>query len=378
MQRLSLMVLDGEMRSTLGIVRSLGGIGIPITVGSNNPLGRSNFSRNVKSYFIYPADNSEAAHDVIVNEIKKQNPDILMPIFDNGWSIVFSHYEEYESMTRIVPNPGGKLFKHLLDKAHLADTAEKYGVPIPKTYRPVSIGETRSLSTGLPYPVLLKPRISNSGEGIMAVSTADELLAALGRMKEMHVIQEYIEGEDLELTILCDHGEPIAGATYLSLRNAPLPYGPPVACLSIKDDILMSIGKDFLKKIGYHGVAHLDFRRDRRDGQLKLLDFNARLAGTNEISTVTGIDFAHLQYLMAAGRTIKPCFEFELGKEFRWIFPGELRHLAQTPDKWKTIKNLIKWKNIKMDISITDPMPHLSMVLDGIRKGRLGMKLSKK
>jgi len=196
-------------------------------------------------------------------------------------------------------------------------------------------------------------------------------------MKEMPIIQEYIEGEDLELTILCDHAEPIAGATYLSLRNAPLPYGPPVACLSIKDDILMNIGKDFLKKIGYHGVAHLDFRRDRRDGQPKLLDFNARLAGTNEISTVTGIDFAHLQYLMAAGRTIKPCFEFELGKEFRWIFPGELRHLAQTPDKWKTIKTLIKWKNVKTDISIMDPIPHFSMLLDGIRKGRLGMKLSK-
>jgi len=372
------MVLDGEMRSTLGIVRSLGGKGIPITVGSNSPFGRSNFSRNVKSYFIYPADNSEAAHDVIVNEIEKQNPDILMPVFDNGWSIVFSQYEEYESMTRIVPNPGGKLFKHLLDKAHLADTAEKYGVLIPKTYRPVSIEEARILSTELPYPVLLKPRISNSGEGITAVSTVNELLTALGRVKEMPVIQEYIEGEDLELTILCVHGEPIAGSTYLSLRNTPLPYGPPVACLSIKDDSLMNIGKDLLKKLGYHGVAHMDFRRDRRDGQPKLLDFNARIAGTNEISTVTGIDLAHLQYLITAGERVEPCFEFEVGKEFRWIFPGELRHLAQTPDKWKTIKKLIKWKNVKMGISITDPMPHLSMVFDGIRKGRLGMKLSKK
>jgi len=373
LQRPSLMILDGEMRNTLGIVRALGRKGISITVGSNHSLGRSNFSKNVDRYFIYPTGNFESAHDVIAKEIEKQKPDILMPIFDKGWSIIFSHYEEYESITRIVPNPGGKLFRHLHDKARLADTAEKYGVPIPKTYRPVSIEEAEDLSTELPYPVLLKPRISSSGKGIKEVSTARELLAALGRMKEMFVIQEYIEGEDLELTIFCIHGEPIAGSTYLSLRNAPLPYGPPVACLSIKDESLMNLGKDFLKKLGYHGVAHMDFRRDRRDGQPKLLDFNARIAGTNEISTVTGIDFAYLQYLITAGERIGPCFDFELGKEFRWIFPGELRHLVQTPDKWKTIKNLVKWKNVKTDISITDPFPHLSMILYGIKRGLLGM-----
>lgn len=371
MQPLSLMVLDGETRSTLGIVRSLGRKGIPVVVGSNNPLGRSNFSKYTKSHFSYPSQNPEAAHHRIIKEIKKMRPDILMPTFDYGWSIVYSHYEEYERMTRIVPNPGGELFENLLDKAQLADIAEKYGVAIPKTYRPKNSGDAAQLSTKLPYPVLLKPRRSNSGKGILAAATDKEFLTVLGRVREVPVIQEYIDGEDLELTILCVDGEPVAGSTYLSLRSAPLPYGPPVACLSITDNILMNIGKDLLKKLQYHGVAHLDMRRDRKDGQPKLLDFNARIAGTNEMSTVTGIDFAHHLYLIAGGETVKPCFEFEVGKEFRWILPGELRHLAQTPDKWRTIKNLMKWKDVRMDVSISDPIPHVCMMLNGFRKLRL-------
>jgi predicted ATP-grasp superfamily ATP-dependent carboligase len=101
------------------------------------------------------------------------------------------------------------------------------------------------------------------------VTTAKKLLTVLNKITEVPVIQEYIEGEDLELTILCTQGEPVAGSTYLSLRNVPLPYGPPVACLSIKDDTLMNIGKEFLKKLRVPCVAHLDMRRDRKDGQPK-------------------------------------------------------------------------------------------------------------
>ncbi len=71
MQPLSLMVLDGETRSTLGIVRSLGRKGIPIIVGSNNFLGRSNFSKYVKSHFTYPAQNPESAHYAIIKEIER-------------------------------------------------------------------------------------------------------------------------------------------------------------------------------------------------------------------------------------------------------------------------------------------------------------------
>jgi hypothetical protein len=48
------MVLDGETRAALGIIRSLGKRGIPIIVGSNNPMGRSGFSKHAQKQFVYP------------------------------------------------------------------------------------------------------------------------------------------------------------------------------------------------------------------------------------------------------------------------------------------------------------------------------------
>lgn len=134
----------------------------------------------------------------------------------------------------------------------------------------------------------------------------------------------------------------MAGSAYVTLRNRPH-YGPPVACRTIRDDRLMSIGTDFLRKLGCHGVAHLDFRRDRRDGEPKLLDFNVRLAGSNEISTRTGVDFAYMLYRLALGRRVEPCFEYEAGTEFRWPLFGEL----------------LRWRGVHTDVSLRDPLPHM-------------------
>ena len=50
----SLMILDGESKTTLGIVRSLGMLGIPIMVGGIGALAQSGFSRFSTRRFSYP------------------------------------------------------------------------------------------------------------------------------------------------------------------------------------------------------------------------------------------------------------------------------------------------------------------------------------
>ena len=49
---------------------------------------------------------------------------------------------------------------------------------------------------------------------------------------------------------------------------------------------------NFLKKLNYAGVGHLDFRKDCSDGETQLFDLNVRLAGANDISISSGLDFA--------------------------------------------------------------------------------------
>ena len=362
----TLMILDGEMRAALGIVRSLGRMGIPMIVGSHNSRGKSALSKYIRQSFTYEVkeDGLESAHSMIIQRVRTLRPEVLMPVFDTGWSVVHKYYEDYTSLTTIVPNPGRELFEKLQDKHCLADLAEYYGVPTPRTYRFKSTDDALSVRHSLPYPILLKPYKGNGGIGIQRAENADQLAKKLERGENLPLLQEQIDGEDLELTVLCVHGEPLSVYTYLSLRNAPLPYGPPVACRTIRDENTVRIGTEFLRKILYHGVAHLDFRRDRRDGQPKLLDFNARLAGTNDVSLYSGIDFGHMLYRLAMGEALEPSFAFEKGKEFRWLLPGELMHLKQTPYKIRTLKSLSRWSNVSTNISLRDPLPNVAMAFD--------------
>jgi predicted ATP-grasp superfamily ATP-dependent carboligase len=361
-----ILVLDGQFRAALGVVRSLSQKGLSIVVGSNKTLAITNYSRYIKKHFTYihDTDDLEKAHCTILEQVKSLRPKVLMPIMNPSWSIIYTFYDDYRHITKIVPNPGQDVFNNLFDKSYLAEVCKRYGVPIPKTYMPENMHDAISLIDKLPYPVLLKPKKGQGGFGINRVDKKKDLLSILSVYSEMPIIQELIDGEDLELTLLCIKGEPIAGSVYLSIRNYPLPYGPPVACRTIEDDSLMDLGMNFLRKLKYNGVAHLDFRRDRNDDKAKLLDFNVRIAGTNEMSIYSGVDFGYLLYRLSMGEDVKRIFKYETGKQFRWLIFGDLQYLVATSEKWKTVKDFLRWKNVSTNFSITDPLPSIVPILE--------------
>lgn len=354
----SLMLLDGDRKVTLSIVRNLGQMGIPIAVGGDNPHAKACYSRYAGHRFIYPRIQTELfqAHHAIIEQVRAWRPDILMPVSSPGWSCVYAFYDEYAELTSLVPCPGRAYFESLSNKNFLAQYAEECGVPTPQTFRPRSYQEALALRDRLPYPVLLKPRAGTCGSGIRRAENTEEFEALLRSFSDVPMIQEYIDGDDLELTILALYGEPLAGHGYASLRKHPLLYGQPIACRSVHDNALMQTGTQFLKKLRYHGIAHMDFKRDKRDGCARLIDFQASLPSTNEISTRCGVNFPLLLYKLALGEKPDPCFPQQDEVEFRWL-GGELRYLARTQDKLHAARNLLQWHNVATDFSLFDPRP---------------------
>ena len=118
------------------------------------------------------------------------------------------------------------------------------------------------------------------------------------------------------------------------------------------------MGKKFLENLRYNGVAHLDFRRDKRDGQAKLLDFNPRLAGTNDTSLHSGVDFGYLLYRLSLDQQVDPISKCQVGKEFR-IIDLEWEHFKTSPHKIKILRDFVNIRNVSTDFLISDPLPHL-------------------
>jgi predicted ATP-grasp superfamily ATP-dependent carboligase len=72
--------------------------------------------------------------------------------------------------------------------------------------------------------------------------------------------------------------------------------------------------------VGYRGIYSAEYKRDERDGALKLLEVNVRPWWYVEFAALCGVDVCHLAYREALGLPIEPIGDYEVGA--RCILPG--------------------------------------------------------
>jgi len=59
-----------------------------------------------------------------------------------------------------------------------------------------------------------------------------------------------------------------------------------------------------LSALGFTGIVEVEFKRDVRDGKLKLLDINPRAWGWHSLGRAAGVDFPYLLWLMLRGEDL--------------------------------------------------------------------------
>ena len=68
----------------------------------------------------------------------------------------------------------------------------------------------------------------------------------------------------------------------------------------------------------------VEFKKDIRDNQFKLMEINPRFWGSLDLSIASGIDFPYLLYKMAVEGDIKPTFNYRTGLRYAWTLPIDL------------------------------------------------------
>jgi hypothetical protein len=67
-------------------------------------------------------------------------------------------------------------------------------------------------------------------------------------------------------------------------------------------------------------------------------------------------------YDLARGRRPAPCFQYDIGLEYRWLL-HELARLARTPGRARTLRELAGWRHVATDVWAGDPLPHAAKML---------------
>jgi predicted ATP-grasp superfamily ATP-dependent carboligase len=191
------------------------------------------------------------------------------------------------------------------------------GIPVPNTYRVTKEEGLAGLYNRL--PLAIKPSVKENffyatGDKAWRAETPEQLnrLFCKARQQispEEILIQEIIPGSGRQQYSYCAffrEGEAQSTLVARRLRQHPREFGRAATYVETTEHPQVEeLSERFLKAINYYGLVEVEFKQDPRDGQLKLLDVNARTWGFHSIGVPAGVDFPYLLFADQVGRSVE-------------------------------------------------------------------------
>ena len=246
-----------------------------------------------------------------------------------------------------------------------------------RAVEPADESEARAAVKEIGLPCIVKPGkgdlwFRRSGSKLQVARTADEAVEWYRAMRQAGVsaiLQELIPGgDDSFFGCFCyidQAGEVRASFTKRKLRQHPANFGNGSYQVSVDSPETAELALVLLEKIGYRGVASVEFKRDPRDGKLKLIEINCRAASGTQMAIDAGVDLPWLVYRDLVGDPLPPVSAFRAGCKFinlswdaqRFWESGERNPVGFARWAWSVLR-----ADSHAALSLRDPGPAFSLV----------------
>jgi hypothetical protein len=195
-----------------------------------------------------------------------------------------------------------ELFEQLYDKWRFATLLEELSLPGPRTTLIRSVEDLERCE--IEPPAIIKPTQGEAGFGIETAGTLEELRKIVEARADLQenpvVLQSYIPGTDIDLSLLADQGHCVAWTIQQCGEKGVMRF-------SDRSDVL-ELGQELVRRTGYHGVMHIDMRIDSRNGRVVILESNPRFWGSLCYSVWTGVNFLDLGLRLTEGADVATQF----------------------------------------------------------------------
>ena len=318
----------------------------------------------------------------------------LFPLSDEH-VLVISRNQEILKDHYFFVMPPKTVIDRLCTKAGLIQVAEEHDIPSPFTIFPQSLEEVERLATTLPYPVIIKPKespqwqtsklekILRKGllEGrakVVVCHNAEELLSnfrSLFSITPELIIQEIIPGEDSRLYYASFYfdrdSKPLGYFAGQKMRVIPNGFGSASYAKSYYDPKLIDLGLKIFSATKYQGLGGIEFKKDPRDENYKLIEINTRFGMWDGLGAKCGVDLGYIAYCDIIGLPVERSFNYRTG--VKWFdLQRDVRASIGYQNKgkltWgKWFKSLSGEKMVAV-YSFSDPLPGFFLTLELIRK----------
>lgn len=290
------IILGGDNINTLGIVRSLGEVGIRpiILLYKEGNIKLVPYSKYAKKVFW--VNSIEEGVALMYNYTSEDCRPFVYTTDDNTESYLDLHYDELIQHFYFYNAGETGRITHLMDKKAICDLAEECGFNVPKG-EVVSRGE---LPKNIKYPVITKTLnpYSPGWKRDVGIYYNDEELAEAykGMISEKLCLQEYINKKnEIDLQCVSVNGGEIVLITYYAelLRYTSTSFGGLKRYHILTNDDLRDKIKTIISKIHYNGIFEIEFLVNN-DDSLSFLEINFRSSASNYAMTYGNINLPYL------------------------------------------------------------------------------------
>jgi biotin carboxylase len=336
----------GDYRQTVTVVRSLGRAGFEVTLGTDQAGSSTALSRFVSDVWLYDNATPQRFCNNLEAFLRSERPDFVFTVGESQLRRLIEAAARFEPLSTWV-NPDFATVARCFDKRAMYELAPAVGVPTVPWARFTSAEDWRSRALAMGYPVIVKRKDSASqvlerkALILQDPLELDAFLTALPREQDAAslVLQKFAPGVRHNCHIAAADGQLLAYFQQKVLRtDEPDDTGIGVAGVSVQPSRALRAHCEALTRaLRYTGIGCIQFLIDERTGSAAFLEFNARMDSTAALPYRMGIDYPLLGVQLAAYRAARAAGredawrllpspapeDYAAGKTYHWLY-GDL------------------------------------------------------
>lgn len=373
----TVLVTDGNYKQSLAAVRALASSGFTVDVLGGDRC-YSAASRHCRNALDIEGSCSDTTHVQLLDVLAGRDYDVLLPIGAQSvrWAAANRGLIRQYTALAVAPETAVEL---CFDKSATAEQAKTVGMRVPSGVvwdpsQPVSVQ-----IADLQYPLVVKGGHELSTQPIVYANTASEVETALAMIPTRSaeswpvLIQEYVSGPGEGFFALYDDGDCRAFSMHRRIREYPASGGSSCCAESIHEPDLELAGRRLLDRIGWHGVAMVEFKRDSQTGELVLMEINPKFWGSLDLAIAAGVDFPSLTCRLALGEEVARSPRASVGVRFHWPLEGDLQHAVARPTSAPRVLADLVRPSVSSNIVLNDIGPTLRRLSVGAGQAVIGI-----
>lgn len=376
------VLVYGRQIATLPLIRALGKRKIPVFQFHHQPRDFSTFSKYSKfmQCFHPLEEEKKLLGQLIIFARRFDQKTILFPISDEFILFVSNNSTELEKYF-VFYRQSFDIDK-LLNKKDFLDVCRKSGMNYPKSITSSRKSDIYDFFNGLKSPIIAK-RASHY------IDVGDEKFwkaIMLNNRKDIDnffscyrpddfIFQENIPGDDTDLisylSLVDKYNESKMELVGRKIAQYPLQFGSATIAEQIDDKNALKLGKQWVDYLKLKGPSQVEFIKDKRDGELKILEINPRFIYWSSIMTNTWDDVYYAAYRDLRGEKIAPT-QFA-NADYYWVY--FIRYLeslflfGKSPKTFlKKLAVFFRKKQHIADIDFFDLKPVLYHIFSDLKK----------